>query len=60
MSEDGGHGGLEGGAEEDFVEAEVALGGRGEAVVVRHGEHQAAGKGVSVEKGDGGHGEAGA
>lgn len=57
-AEEGCHGGLEGGAEEDFVEAEEAFWGGGEAVVVGHGEHEAAGVGVAVEEGEGWHWEA--
>lgn len=45
-------------AEEDLVEADEAFGRGGEAVVVGHGEHEAAGVGVAVDEGDGGHGEA--
>lgn len=56
VAEDGGHGRLERRAEEHLVEAQEALGRGGQAVVVRLGEHQAAGKGVAVEEGDGGHG----
>lgn len=59
MAENSGHGGLERCAEEHFVEAEEALGVGGEAVVVGLGEHEAAGEGVAVEEGDGGHGISG-
>lgn len=54
--EDAAHGGLEGGAEVELVEAHEALGGVHDAVVVVHGHHQAAGEGVAVDEGDRGHG----
>ncbi|KAH6608232.1 hypothetical protein Trco_004545 [Trichoderma cornu-damae] len=52
------HGRLQGYAEEDFVEAHEALLRGRQAVVVGHGQHQAAGEGVTVDEGDGGHREA--
>lgn len=55
VPEYGGHGGLERRPEENLVQAEEALGVWGQAVVVRLGEHQPAGEGVSVEEGDRGH-----
>lgn len=60
MFEDRGHGGFEGEADVEFVEAEEAgAGGRGggggeDAVVVVEGEHEAAGEGVAVDEGYGG------
>lgn len=57
MPEERGHGGLEGRAEDELVQAHVAPGAGGQAVVVAHGQHQAAGEGMAVHPGDGGHGE---
>lgn len=48
-AEDGRHGGLEGGAKVELVEAEEALVGVHDAVVVVHGEHEAAREGVAVD-----------
>ena len=58
MAENGSHGGLEGGPEEDLVEAQEALGRWGETVVMSDREHEATGEGVAVEEGNSGHGEA--
>lgn len=58
MAENGSHGRLEGGAEQDLVQAQEALGRWGETVVMSDREHEAAGEGVAVEESNSGHGEA--
>lgn len=56
VAEESGHGRLEGRAEQQLVYAEEAPRGGRKAVVVGKGEHEAAGKGVAVDQGHGGHG----
>jgi len=55
LAEDRGHGRLERDTEIQLVETEKAAGGVEDAVVVEHGEHEAAGEGVSVYESDGWH-----
>ena len=55
LPEDARHGGFEGGAEVELVEAEEAAVGVHEAVVVHHACHEAGCEGVAGEEGDGWH-----
>lgn len=56
VPEEAGHGRGQRQAVGELGEAEEAARGGGEAVVVRHGEHEAGGVAVTVHEGDGGHG----
>lgn len=55
-AKDGRHGRLERGTKLELVEADKAARGVHDAVVVVHGEHQPARKGVAIDPRDGGHG----